>query len=406
MVMVGAALLGLLAVLFSEMIGNAFKGQKSVQNAVDFDILKTSINMVLNTKACDGAFKDAAGNNVQFSFGSTPLSLNPVVNVIAAGTSVPVKKIMLGNSVVAETGAQLSGGLKVSKIEFVEAIYDGEHSVGTPAVLYKAFVVMLNVEAETAKNTFGNRNPKKSFSARVLLRPNAANSAGIVEKCSTSSASSSFSTIVTYDVNGTFVVPDGISKLMVEVWGAGGGGGGSSDFQTVTASGGGGGGGGEYTKAYLDVVPGQTFAVTIGAGGSGGAFCSNCASGAGNPGGFSSFGPQIVSLGGLGGTGATPHAVGGSGAGGTGGAGGAGAAGTLRQAGAPGGLGGYNYEGKTFVLGGSGGAAGGGGGGGGALLGQAGAVPGGGGAGGHRYNDTYLLRPGAPGARGRVVVHY
>ena len=180
MVLVGTALLGLLALCFSEMIGGAMKGQKNVQNAVDFDILKTSINMVLNTKACDGAFKNAAGNNVELNFpGTMPLG----TNIIVAASPFPIAKILQGNSLIAEQGASLGGGMKISKLELVDAIYDGDQAIGSPAVTYKAFVATLNVEATKASGSYGNQSPRATFSMRLLLRPNAGNTAGAVEKC-------------------------------------------------------------------------------------------------------------------------------------------------------------------------------------------------------------------------------
>ena len=58
--------------------------------------------------------------------------------------------------------------------------------------------------------------------------------------------------------NSSWIVPDGVTKIMLEGWGAGGGG--------STAGGGGGGG---YIAAYFTVTPGATVSFTIGAGGSG-----------------------------------------------------------------------------------------------------------------------------------------
>lgn len=56
-----------------------------------------------------------------------------------------------------------------------------------------------------------------------------------------------------------WVVPAGVTKIMIEGWGAGGGG---------TAYGGGGGGG--YIRAWLNVTPGENFTIQIGTGGGGG----------------------------------------------------------------------------------------------------------------------------------------
>lgn len=64
--------------------------------------------------------------------------------------------------------------------------------------------------------------------------------------------------IRSFTQNSNFTVPTGVTKLMVEVWGAGGGG-----------AEGGGGGGGTYLLSVQDVTPGEVIAMDIGFGGSG-----------------------------------------------------------------------------------------------------------------------------------------
>lgn len=58
---------------------------------------------------------------------------------------------------------------------------------------------------------------------------------------------------------GTFVVPAGVNKLSVELYGAGGGG------AVVPCNGGGGGGGGAYTSTILAVQEGQVLTISVGA---------------------------------------------------------------------------------------------------------------------------------------------
>lgn len=68
----------------------------------------------------------------------------------------------------------------------------------------------------------------------------------------------------------TFAVPAGVTRLSVELYGAGGGGGGGSSNQSNFACfgvGGGGGGGGAYTSTILEVQPGQTLSIVVGIGG-------------------------------------------------------------------------------------------------------------------------------------------
>jgi len=90
-----------------------------------------------------------------------------------------------------------------------------------------------------------------------------------------------FSNTVIFQNSGAFnwTVPIGVTKVMVEVWGAGGGGG----------NGGRGGSGGGYGKQVFTVVSGDVYSVTIGLGGLKG----TCADG-----GTTSFGSLISATGG------------------------------------------------------------------------------------------------------------
>ena len=92
--------------------------------------------------------------------------------------------------------------------------------------------------------------------------------------------------------NINWVVPAGVTKILVEAWGAGGGGNNMA-----------GGGGGGYVKAHFTVSPGSAISGTLGAGGTGG-------SNAGSPGG--SGGQTSVTV-----SGYTIYANGGTGASGT-----------------------------------------------------------------------------------------
>ncbi|MGD9873771.1 MAG: alpha-amylase family glycosyl hydrolase [Kiritimatiellia bacterium] len=66
-----------------------------------------------------------------------------------------------------------------------------------------------------------------------------------------------------YDATGQFIVPAGVTQVVVEAWG-GGGGARQVDGSTYRRAG---GGGGAYARATLAVVPGTTNAVVVGAGG-------------------------------------------------------------------------------------------------------------------------------------------
>jgi hypothetical protein len=71
------------------------------------------------------------------------------------------------------------------------------------------------------------------------------------------SGSGGFHGIQEFTVSGTITVPDGVTGILVELWGAGGGG----DCHRSPAIGGGGGG---YTRAVVSVTPGNTYNVKVG----------------------------------------------------------------------------------------------------------------------------------------------
>jgi uncharacterized repeat protein (TIGR01451 family) len=208
----------------------------------------------------------------------------------------------------------------------------------------------------------------------------------------------SIPTSVVYDTTTTFVVPAGVTGLVVEAWGAGGGGGKAT---TDNNNSGGGGGGGGYGRSVISVTPGTTQTVTVGTGGI-----------AGSVGADSWFGAIGTVFGAGGGGGGSDVTVG---AGGTanvgtvvtydGGTGGAGMTTGSRTGGGGGGSPTASADGNNGsdgVIGGAGGTGTGTGGDGtvGAVAGNPGGAPGAGGGGG---GATAI---GGAGADGRIIVNY
>lgn len=189
-----------------------------------------------------------------------------------------------------------------------------------------------------------------------------------------------FSNVQAFTSGNTFTVPSGVTKLWVEVYGAGGGGAGSNGGSAYGSGGGGGAGG--VAMGFLTVTPSQQITVTVGSGGTAG--------GSGGTGNTSSF--------------STLSATGGSGgamgdAGGWGGAGGTGSGGSINQSGGAGGGGGGTAGASA---GGSGGSNTRGGGGRGSSYAGGGGVAGsvyGGGGGGTAGTST-----GGAGGGGGVIV--
>lgn len=223
----------------------------------------------------------------------------------------------------------------------------------------------------------------------------------------------------TFDGNGTFIAPPNVTSITIQAWGGGGGGGLISGTPSYT-----GGGGGSFCSGTVVVTPGQSYAVTVGAGGTqgvnGGAssvagFATLTANGGGK-GGSTLATVNTVGAGGTTaactGAGATKYAGGNGGARGisivgtgTGGGGGGGGSATTSAVGGNGG------NGATLLSGGAGGAGGAGQGTGGSggnvaltsSVGGTGTAPGGGGGG---KGASLGGGSSGAGAAGRVVITY
>lgn len=122
------------------------------------------------------------------------------------------------------------------------------------------------------------------------------------------------------------IVPAGVTRMKVRLWGGGGGGGGSIGGNSA----GGGGGGGGFSEGIFPVSPNASIFVTVGAGGAG---APGAAIYTAQAGGTTSFGSFSSATGGTPGGGAAGGAIG------TAGTGGSGVGGIINLDGVPGGFG-------------------------------------------------------------------
>ena len=166
---------------------------------------------------------------------------------------------------------------------------------------------------------------------------------------------------ITFVTNGTWTVPEGITKILITACGGGGGGGAAPIISTsAVLSGGGGGGAACIQQVAYNVTPGDEIQITIGLGGKGGSYDrSNSIAENGNDGGATVIGTLVTLPGGVGGASADNGGSGGL-AGGTGGGNG-GAYGTTSGSNGDDGLLGLGGNGGTDPSSTKGGAGGGGG---------------------------------------------
>lgn len=69
--------------------------------------------------------------------------------------------------------------------------------------------------------------------------------------------------------SGPWSAPSGVTRVLVEAWGAGGGGGSGGNCSGLFPTSGGGGAAGAYVRAIVPVTPGMTYQVTVGPAGFG-----------------------------------------------------------------------------------------------------------------------------------------
>ena len=212
-----------------------------------------------------------------------------------------------------------------------------------------------------------------------------------------------------YTASNTWVVPAGIYKVSIELWGGGGGGTGSMGEAAACCISGAGGGSGEYVRDIVSVTPGNTYYITVGGGGGGGAGApaGTCDEGSGTSGGNSCFSTGVGctgsvlarAFGGGGGTASVACLLPVGGAGGTGGTG-------FQITGGPGAP--PVNDGVSSNPGGNGGSSTAGAGAIGVInaVGTNGTPPGGGGSGGGSRQGNTAGYTGGSGAIGRVVIIY
>ncbi len=206
-ILVAMALLSVLAVAFITFLNNASKGQKNVQNAVDFDIIKSGLTLVTSTKACDNAFRNADNTKIKFTFTGTPTLGSDILT-----GPLSVAKIFHGNTTIAELGASVGGGMNLEKMAFTSAVYNGIQREGS--VDYKVFTTTLALEAKKQDGSLGAivlKAPLYTF--RVLVADAAGG--GTLEKCSVSEASSSIQSTTVDIPNVGDVFSGNLTKLAI-----------------------------------------------------------------------------------------------------------------------------------------------------------------------------------------------
>lgn len=179
-VLVASSLMVILIMAFVSFLNFATKGQKNVQNSVDFDIIKTSMNMVFNTRACDGSLYKNATDNIEFIL---PAGMTLGDNLLSGASKIDIYEVRHGDSKVVRLGESVMGGLKINRLEVTDAIYDGDQVVD--GVKYKAFAARIFIEVTKPTGSLGAKTLSSTMSVRLLAIGAGANQ-GKVNRCQNS----------------------------------------------------------------------------------------------------------------------------------------------------------------------------------------------------------------------------
>ncbi len=252
--------------MVTNLLNTSLKGQRNIQNKVDFDLITGSITQLIMTPSlCQGAFRKSDNTSVVF---------DPTVS-----TTTDINHIVMGNSTLITLNQVVPGGLTISKLQF-ESLGGTPTSVTISSVNYKEHMLKLNLEAKKQKGSYGGDRLSRQFIMKILTPQTGAQT---VELCSSSGSASTSSgsssaipSVVSFSTPGshTWTVPSDVTKVQVEIWGAGGSGNtalgnyNSQGSQNIGYGGKGGGGGG-YVRAQKAVTPGDSFSLTVGRGGVG-----------------------------------------------------------------------------------------------------------------------------------------
>ncbi len=221
---------------------------------ITFETATSSSIIPISTPISISSLKNSSGNSanvLQFSIfddGQDPILPN-VMSLELNGTLPEVISFTLREPLTLADGASVTG-FTSSPGSIASAIYTAATN---------------KITLTSSANGSWNTGTTISYSAStgnaqfVTL--------GKMQQIDTHSVSIASQMTQIFTMNGSFLVPPGVTQLIVEAWGAGGAGG--AGVGGSFWDGGGGGGGGAYSRSVLTVIPGNSYNYTVGSGGFG-----------------------------------------------------------------------------------------------------------------------------------------
>lgn len=277
------------------LLGNAgtnsatnFLGTTDAQDVV-FKVNNTRAMRLINGTPGYVAINNATNNfailAVGGSSGTAQFNVGSKFGINGTGTTVRQYVDNLGAATTLNFDNAGGGASDILNVNFEDNIGLGTASTNTGKIFFRnaTNANILTVQSGITTTSHTLTLPATQGAANTVLTNDGV---GNLSWAATVGGGSGYTNMQAFTASGSYTVPAGVTKVMVEVIGAGGGGG-SGDATNRGA----GGNGGGYSKSILTVVPGAVHAVVVGTAGLG-ATSGPC--GIGTTGGTSSFGTPVI----------------------------------------------------------------------------------------------------------------
>ncbi len=157
-------IIGISGVVLMKLINTSLKATTNVANNVEFEVVNTSVDLLLkSSKHCAGSLRNADNTPIKLIPASLPVATDP-------DSAVPIHRVILGaNAILDLSKPDLGGGMKFAELNVIDAIDDGTETI--TGVVYKRYLATLRLLVQKAENSMGGDHRKQNFYVPLLAHP-------------------------------------------------------------------------------------------------------------------------------------------------------------------------------------------------------------------------------------------
>jgi len=251
-IIIGLGLIGVVIMVMMTVFNNFFQKMHSLGRKQDVLELKAQMLQHLNRpEVCTWQLRDKV-----IDVSMAPTLASPSPSVVSLSDDTIYLGLNNSSAVMARRGERVPAS--TSNLSVAAVSFRNIYSTGVINEYRGQFEVIFAQD----HGDYSLKPAVMNQTIRVVASdpPNAKRIAYCYGSASADSGSGILANIATFELPGshTWVAPDGVTRIQVEVWAGGGGGCGKS---------GGAGGGGGYSVCVLNVVSGETYQMEVGAAG-------------------------------------------------------------------------------------------------------------------------------------------